>query len=105
MRVYCIQADLEWEKKETNFLKICSLLNGKKIQSESLIILPETFSTGFSMRLEVTAKQEPSKTETFLSKLAKDKKCWVTGGLVEPKTNWLVCKNTPCLHLRGRKVS
>jgi len=65
-------------------LKICSLLNGKKIQSESLIILPETFSTGFSMRLEVTAKQEPSKTETFLSKLAKDKKCWVTGGLVEP---------------------
>ncbi len=84
MRVYCVQADLEWENKEANFLTVRSLLDGENIQPESLIILPETFSTGFSMNLQVTAKQEPGQTETFLSRLAKDKKCWVTGGLVEP---------------------
>jgi omega-amidase len=84
MRVYCIQADLEWENKETNFLKVSSLLKGKKIQPESLIILPETFSTGFSMRLEVTADKEPRHTETFLAEIAKQKKCWVTGGFIQP---------------------
>jgi len=84
MRIYGIQADLEWEDKDANFTKIRSLLDDKKIQTESLIVLPETFSTGFSMNLKVTAMNEPGQTESFLSELARDKKCWVTGGLIEP---------------------
>ena len=84
MRIYGIQADLEWEDKNANFTKIRSLLDYKNIQKESLIVLPETFSTGFSMNLKVTAMNEPGQTESFLSGLAKDKKCWVTGGLIEP---------------------
>ena len=84
MRIYGIQADLEWEDKDANFTQIRSLLDDKKIQTESLIVLPETFSTGFSMNLKVTAMNEPGQTESFLSELARDKKCWVTGGLIEP---------------------
>ncbi|MBT3635323.1 MAG: carbon-nitrogen family hydrolase [Opitutae bacterium] len=84
MRIYGIQADLEWEDKDANFTKIRSLLDDKMIQTESLIVLPETFSTGFSMNLKVTAMNEPGQTESFLSGLAQDKKCWVTGGLIEP---------------------
>ena len=86
MRIYGIQADLEWEDKDANFTKIRSLLDDKNIQPESLIVLPETFSTGFSMNLKVTTMNEPGQTESFLSGLAKDKKCWVTGGLIEPTT-------------------
>jgi predicted amidohydrolase len=84
MRIYGIQADLQWEDKDANFTKIRSLLDDKKIQTESLIVLPETFSTGFSMNLKATAMNEPGQTESFLSELARDKKCWVTGGLIEP---------------------
>ena len=84
MRIYGIQADLQWEDKDANFTKIRSLLDDKKIQTKSLIVLPETFSTGFSMNLKATAMNEPGQTESFLSELARDKKCWVTGGLIEP---------------------
>ena len=84
MKIYGIQADLEWEDKRANFAKVHSLLDDKNIQPQSLIVLPETFSTGFSMNLQVTTENEPQKTESFLSELAKDKKSWVTGGLIEP---------------------
>ena len=36
------------------------------------------------MNLPVTTEHEPEKTEAFLSNLAKEKKCWVTGGIIEP---------------------
>ena len=86
MKVYAVQPDLTWEDKEANFSKILSLVDEKKIDPESLIVLPETFATGFSMNLLVTTQNEPKKTESFLSNLAKEKKCWVTGGLIEPST-------------------
>ena len=63
MRIYGIQADLEWEDKDANFTKIRSLLDDENIQPESLIVLPETFSTGFSMNLQVTTENEPQQTE------------------------------------------
>ena len=87
MKVYSIQADLQWEDKHANFTKIRTLLDNEKIQADSLIVLPETFATGFSMNLKVTTMNEPDQTESFLSALAKDKSCWVTGGLVEPATD------------------
>ena len=84
MKVYAVQPDLTWEDKEANFSRILSLVEKKKVQPESLIVLPETFATGFSMNLQVTTENEPEKSEAFLSRLAKEKKCWVTGGIIEP---------------------
>ena len=73
MKIYGVQADLQWEDKDANFTKIRTLLNKEKIQAESLIVLPETFATGFSMNLKVTTMNEPDQTESFLSDLAKEK--------------------------------
>jgi omega-amidase len=87
MKVYAVQPDLTWEDKEANFSRILSLVEKKKVHPGSLIVLPETFATGFSMNLPVTTEREPEKTESFLGNLAKRKKCWVTGGLVEPATD------------------
>lgn len=84
MKVYAVQPDLTWEDKEANFSRILSLVEKKKVHPKSLIVLPETFATGFSMNLPVTTEHEPEKTEAFLSNLAKEKKCWVTGGIIEP---------------------
>ena len=84
MKVYAVQPDLIWEDKEANFSRILSLVDETKIDPGSLIVLPETFATGFSMNLKVTTEHEPEKTESFLGNLAKKKKCWVTGGLIEP---------------------
>ena len=84
MKVYAVQPDLTWEDKEANYSRILSLVDDKKVDPGSLILLPETFATGFSMNLRVTTKHEPEKTESFLCNLAKKNKCWVTGGLIEP---------------------
>ena len=84
MKIYGIQADLLWEDKHANFAKIRTLLDNEKIQADSLIVLPETFATGFSMNLKATTRNEPDQTESFLSDLAREKKCCVTGGLIEP---------------------
>ena len=112
MRIYGIQTNLEWEDKDANFARIRSLLGNENIQPESLIVLPETFSTGFSMNLKVTTENEPQQTESFLSGLAKDRKCWVTGGLIEPTIGGQKGSNRPssryvqagrCIHSTVRK--
>ena len=86
MKVYAVQPDLIWEDKEANFSRILHLVDEKNVEPGSLIVLPETFATGFSMNLQVTTENEPEKTESFLSNLAEERKCWVTGGLVEPSS-------------------
>ena len=72
MKVYGIQFDSEWENKNKNYELVSTLLQDIEIEKNSLLILPEMFATGFSLNIEVTAKNEPKKTETYLSKLARD---------------------------------
>jgi len=106
MKVYAVQPDLTWENKEANFSRILSLVDEKKIDPGSLIVLPETFATGFSMNLQVTTEREPEKTESFLGNLAKKKKCWVTGGLVEPnKTGEKAVNRSVTFSSSGERIS
>ena len=87
MKVYGIQFDSEWENKNKNYELVSTLLQDIEIEKNSLLILPEMFATGFSLNIEVTAKNEPKKTETYLSKLARDKHSWVVAGMVYPSEN------------------
>lgn len=84
MRVYCVQNSIVWENKLSNFKRVCSLIEKTKILEDSLIVFPEMFATGFSLNISVTSANEPHLTETFLTKLAKEKKCWVIAGLILP---------------------
>ena len=48
MKVCAISLDIAWEDKKLNFNKVESLIS--KLESDiDLIILPEMFSTGFTM--------------------------------------------------------
>jgi predicted amidohydrolase len=49
-----------------------------------LIVLPEMFSTGFSLDLAVTRQDEQREEEQFLSSLATEHACFVVGGVVSP---------------------
>lgn len=84
MKVYAVQRNIDWEKKEANFAGIRSLLDKEVIEANSLLVLPETFSTGFSMNIRQTTLGEPKLTEDFLSSVAMERKCWITGGMIEP---------------------
>jgi len=83
MRVACVQYDIAWHDKQANFAKVRSLLAASGgCQPGGLIVLPEMFSTGFSMDLQATAERQDRPAEKFLAELARHYGCHVLGGVV-----------------------
>ena len=66
MKVYGIQFDPKWGDKAYNFQEIEQILESSEIKKGSLIILPETFATGFCLNTEITTKDEPKKPQHSL---------------------------------------
>ena len=82
LTVHLIQIDSVWEDRAANHVKARELIAKANPQPGDLIILPETFSTGFSMNLAVTAEPEGGETEQLLRGLASQYQCCVMGGVV-----------------------
>jgi len=87
MNVHLVQIDSVWEDRPANHAKARQLLASAAPQPGSLIILPETFSTGFSMNLAVTAEPENGHTEQFLREMAVQYQSCVIGGVVTSASN------------------
>ena len=82
MRVVCFQLNIQWEDKEANYATIDRMLEQTMPQPGSLVVLPEMFSTGFSMNVQSIAEGEPSQTVAFLTRCARKFGVWMLGGLV-----------------------
>lgn len=82
MRLIACQYDIQWENREANFDAVRNLLSESEIHSGSLIVLPEMFSSGFSMDVARVAEDTPSLAEAFLAEIAREYKSWTLGGLV-----------------------
>jgi predicted amidohydrolase len=87
MNVHLVQFDIVWEDRAANHAKVTAALEEVRPVAGSLIVLPEMFSTGFSMRLEVTAQNESREDEAFLSGLARKHRSCVIAGVVSPLRN------------------
>ncbi|MBM3832653.1 MAG: carbon-nitrogen family hydrolase [Verrucomicrobia bacterium] len=82
MKIFCIQLDIIWENKTANYEKVRRLLDAATVPAGSLVLLPEMFSTGFSMNVAAIREDTPSQTETFLAEIARQHGAFVIGGLV-----------------------
>lgn len=82
MNVALCQTNIVWEDREANFSRIRGLLSNAEIPVGSLVVLPEMFSTGFSMQVDKIAEGEPSEVEAFLVELAQKYRSAFMGGLV-----------------------
>ncbi len=82
MQLIGLQLDIVWEDKAANFAKVRELAAAAKPEPGALLVLPEMFSTGFSMNVAGIHESPARETETFLSELAKTTRCFVLGGLV-----------------------
>ncbi len=80
--IHLVQLDTVWENHAANHAKAKKLIADTNPQPGALIVLPEMFSTGFSMNLSVTAEPENGVTEQFLREIAVRHQCGVIGGLV-----------------------
>ena len=63
MKIHLYQNDVEWENPEENIIRANKSLSEIDISSGDLIILPEMFSTGFSMRSELCIDMEQEKNK------------------------------------------
>ncbi len=82
MNIILGQIDVAWEDRQTNFARLSALLANQPPRPQSLLVLPEMFSVGFSMNLAATAEEAPQPTRTFLIELAAKYAIYVIGGIV-----------------------
>ena len=80
LSVAIIQTELKWEDIDENLLRLTEKLN--QVSDTDLIILPEMFSTGFTMNAKLVAERESGKAVNWLIKMASSKKTAISGSLV-----------------------
>ena len=81
MQVLLIQAPLVWEKPKLNrnYFEECINAISEKVD---LIVLPEMFTTGFTMNPSAVAETMQGETVVWIQSLAKAKNCAITGSIV-----------------------
>lgn len=82
LKVTIFQAYLFWENIEKNLQNIGLRLSGGVREKTDLIVLPEMFNTGFTMRAEELAEDMDGKTMQWIKKTAASYDCVVTGSLM-----------------------
>ena len=81
MKIALIQTSLSWENPIENRSHLAQKITGF-MEDVDLIVLPEMFSSGFTMNPKAVAETMQGETIAWLQHLAKAKNCAVTGSLV-----------------------
>lgn len=76
-----IQTQLHWEDKQANLAMLEQKINAID-QPTQVVILPEMFSTGFSMRPESLAESMDGDTVKWMRTIAAKKKIILTGSII-----------------------
>lgn len=80
LNVTLVQANLNWENIAANLQHFTALL--APVQQTDLIVLPEMFSTGFSMNAAALAEPMDGSAVQWMKELATQKQCAITGSLI-----------------------
>lgn len=76
-----IQAHLHWENKKANLLMFEEKIRSLKQKTE-IVILPEMFSTGFSMKAKELAETMEGETVQWMKRMAVEQKIILTGSFI-----------------------
>lgn len=79
--VTIIQTNLHWEDKTANLQMLEEKINSIKEKTE-VVVLPEMFSTGFSMKPEQLAETMDGETVQWMKRVATEKKIILTGSVI-----------------------
>jgi len=86
LNITLIQTELHWHKPETNRRHFEHLIKDIEAPTD-LIILPEMFTTGFTMTVAHHAEKEPDKTLHWMQQQAAQNKAVITGSLIIQQQN------------------
>lgn len=81
LHISIIQPDIVWENKEANLIQYESFINGIE-QRKHIIILPEMFTTGFSMQPRLLAETMEGPSVQWMKGMAAKHRCIITGSLI-----------------------
>lgn len=81
LHITLIQPDIAWEDKVANLQQYETLIGGIA-SPKHVVVLPEMFSTGFSMAPERLAEPMDGKTVTWMADMAVKHRCILTGSLM-----------------------
>jgi predicted amidohydrolase len=104
MRVAVVQHDIVWEDKAANFARLAPMIEAAAGAGARMVVLSETFSTGFSMRVDVTAEPVGGPSSQFLIDQAAAHDVWVCGSFPEVATEGDAPYNTLVLAGPGGTV-
>ncbi|MBI3501295.1 MAG: amidohydrolase [Bacteroidetes bacterium] len=81
LKITIIQSNLHWENIEANLKMFSEKISSIKEETD-LVVLPEMFSTGFTMNNKFLAEKMNGKTLNWMKQMAKEKNCVVTGSVI-----------------------
>jgi len=81
LTITLIQTNLFWENKKANQEMLEQKIDSIKQKTE-IVILPEMFTTGFTMRPEIVAEKMDGETVQWMKKIASEKKIILTGSVI-----------------------
>jgi omega-amidase len=81
LSITLVQTQLHWEDKEANLKMLEEKINSIS-QPTHVVVLPEMFPTGFSMKPEVLAEKMNGTTLAWMKKMAVQKKVILTGSVI-----------------------
>ena len=86
LSITIIQTNLHWEDKDANMQMLEQKINNIKEKTE-VVVLPEMFSTGFSMKPEQLAETMDGETVQWMKRIAGKKKIILTGSIIIKENN------------------
>jgi omega-amidase len=81
LTITTIQADLRWEDKAANLQRFEEMILGIREPTE-IVVLPEMFSTGFSMKPQALAEKMDGPTIAWMKTIAAEKRIILTGSII-----------------------
>jgi omega-amidase len=106
MKIALCQFDIAWENKAANHARVDALLDGaSNLCRDALIVLPEMFSTGFSMDVATIREGEERISEAYLAATAKRFKAHVLGGVVNRGPDGKGCNESVTFGPDGKLVA
>ena len=82
LRITLVQQPLAWEDPESNLKHFTRVLSDIKRGSTDVIVLPEMFTTGFTMNAMHLAEEEGGPTMLWMAEIASSKKASVCGSVM-----------------------
>jgi omega-amidase len=86
LKVTLIQSKLFWEDKKANLKMFASKIANIKEETD-LIILPEMFTTGFTMNALELAEDMNGEAVKWMQKISRDKNCTICGSVIIAENN------------------